>query len=431
MKEINIGLVGLGTIGGGVYSILESTKDLIYRRRGIKINVTKVADKDISKIKSFGIDKNIFTTNADDIINDPNIHIVVELVGGTTFAYDLIESALKKGKHVTTANKALLAYKGRDLFRLANNNKLEIGFEASVGGGIPIIMTIKEALVGDRIKSIYGIVNGTTNYILTKMMDENKNFSDSLNEAKELGFAEADPTLDLNGGDAAHKMAILASFAFNTEVPYESVHKEGIENIELVDISYAKELGYTLKLLGVASNTKENKITVAVHPTLIPTQSTLANIKNEVNAILLNSDFLTESIYVGKGAGRYPTANAVVGDIVHIAEHTAYNFEFNDNRNIHYEKKQILSINESSFEYYLRFNTLDKPGILAKIAGIFADNNISIARVIQKGHHKDRFVHLVLKTHKAYEADIINAISKIDLLDIVDPPSKMFRIVNL
>ncbi len=431
MKTINIAIVGLGVIGSGVYSILERNQGIIYQRRGIKLVIKKVADKDRVRMENLNIDPAIFTDNVDEVLDDPDIQIVIELVGGIDFAFSLIKKGLEKGKHFVTANKALLAIKGKELFQLANQNQLEIGFEASVCGGIPIIRTIKEALVGDRIKSLYGIINGTSNYILTKMLDENLDFNICLKKAQELGFAEADPSLDINGGDAAHKIAILASFAFNTEVPFQSIYCEGIDQVELADIFHAQELGYTLKLLGIAHEIDKNKISAMVHPTLIPADSPLAGIKNEVNAILIDSKFLSESMYSGKGAGKFPTANAVVGDLVDIAEHIAYNVEFNDTRNIHYEQKQLSDISEMRYQYYLRFNTLDRPGILAKIAGIFGQHKISIARVIQKDRHKDDFVHLVFETHEADEQNILDSLKEIERLDILDPPSKMIRIVNL
>lgn len=430
MKKINLGLVGLGEIGSGVYRILKANKELILRRRGIELNINKIADKNLDKKREIEADSVAFTSNSNEIIDDPDIHIVIELVGGIDFPFSLIKQSLENNKHVVTANKSLLALKGKELFEIANNQKLELGFEASVGGGIPIIRTIKEALVGDRIKSILGIINGTSNYILTKMVDENYDFSTALKMAQDLGFAEADPSLDVNGGDAAHKIAILSSFAFNTAIPYDSVYQEGIDQTELVDISYAKELGYTIKLLGLAHQISENQISVRVHPTLIPIDSPLAGIKNEFNAILIDSDYLGKSMYSGKGAGMFPTANAVVSDIVDIAEKIAYNIEFNEYKNIHYKQKEMTSLSDINYQYYLRFNTLDEPGILAKISGIFGQNKMSIARVIQKGKHKDNFVHLVFETHAAYERDVKKALEEIDKLSIVDPPSKMIRIIN-
>ncbi len=429
MKRINLGLIGFGVVGTGVYTILERNKDLILRRRGIDLHIKKIAVRDPGKERVVNVPTSIITTDVEDIINDMSIQVVVELVGGVDFPFSLIEKSLKNNKHIVTANKALLALKGRELFDLANDHQLEIGFEASVAGGIPIIRVIKEALLGDRIKSLYGIINGTSNYILTKMVDENRDYHTCLEQAQRLGFAETDPTLDVNGGDAAHKIAILASFAFNTDVPYESVYCEGIENIKLVDIAYARELGYTLKLLAIAHE-GDHKICVRVHPTLIPLDSPLAGIKNEFNAVQIDSEFLGESMYSGKGAGSYPTANAVIGDIIDIAENIAFNVEFNEYKNIHYDQKEIMSLSDIRYEYYLRFNTLDKPGILAQIAGICAENKISIARVIQKGKHKDQFVHLVLKTYSALEKDVQKALEKIDRLPIVDPPSQMIRIVS-
>ncbi len=430
IKIVNIGLIGFGVVGQGVYKILKEKQELIIKRRGVEVNIKKIVVKNLNKIRDIEYNKSMITTDPDEVINDPEISIIVELVGGIETPYRLIEKSLNQKKHIVTANKALLALKSKELFTLANEMKVNICFEASVGGGIPIIRTINEALVGDHIKSLYGIINGTSNYILTKMIEENLDFKICLKKAQELGFAESDPKLDINGGDAAHKLSILASYAFNTDVYYDQVYCEGIENIELVDISYGRELGYTLKLLGIADEQNDNHIGVRVHPVFIPLESPLAGIKNEFNAILILSEYLGESMYSGKGAGMYPTANAVVGDIVDIAEDISYKVDFNKYRNVHHGHKEIAPQGDLEYQYYLRFNTLDEPGILAKIAGIFSQNNISIARVIQKGHHKESFVHLVLETHRAKESSINQALEDINRLPIVDSPSKVIRIVR-
>lgn len=430
MKKINLGIVGLGVVGSGVYKILEQNREHILSRRGIDLCIKKIVVRNIEKDRGLNLTNDLLTTNIDDVIEDPEIDIIVELIGGVDKPYELVKKSLSNNKHIVTANKALLAYKGQELFELAIEKQMEIGFEASVAGGIPIIRTLKEVLAADRIHSLYGIINGTSNYILTKMIDEAKDFDDCLKQAQELGFAEADPSLDVNGGDAAHKIAILASFAFHTPVSFESVFCEGIENIDLIDISYAMELGYILKLLGIAQRVDDKTIAVRVHPTFIPENSSLAGIKNEFNAILIDSEFLGESMYSGKGAGMFPTANAVMGDIIDIAENIAYNIDYNKFKNMYYESKEIAPIDEMSYGYYLRFNTLDEPGILATISGILAENKISIANVIQKGKHKDKFVHLVLKTHEAKESDLQKALTQIEKMDIVDIPSSVIRIVN-
>ena len=430
MNSINIGLIGFGVVGSGVYSILRDSRELLAEKCGVELNITKIAVRDAGRKRNVDVDSSLLTTNPEDIVNDPDIHIVAELIGGVDIPYTLVEQSITNGKHVVTANKALLATHGHKLFSLARDKRVTLAYEASVAGGIPIIRTIKQALAGDHIRSLYGIINGTSNYILTRMVDEGMDFDTALSQAQELGFAEADPTLDVNGGDAAHKIAILAALAYNTEVDYTAIYYEGIENIALSDIFYAQELGYTLKLLGIASEEGDNRIAVRVHPALIEDNNPLSGIKNEYNAVLIDSEYLGKSLYSGKGAGMYPTANAVVGDIIDIAKGIASGTGYNAHQSVNGTSRQLASLSETSYQYYIRFNTLDKPGILARIAGIFSENNISIARVIQKGKHKADFVHLVLETHKALERDVNHALTEINKLNLVDPPGAMIRIVS-
>ncbi len=417
MNKIDIGLVGFGTIGGGVVGILNENAGLIKKLSGLNINLKYVADIDTVSDRGVSLENTKLINDADVILNDDDIKIVIELVGGTTYAYELVKKALQKGKSVITANKALLAYYGKELFEIAKQNNVYLEFEASVAGGIPIIKTLREALVGDKINSVYGIINGTSNFILTKMMEENKSFDDALKEAQELGFAESDPALDINGGDPAHKIAILTALAFNTFVPQEKIHAEGIDNIDLIDVKYAYELGFVVKLLGIAKE-DEDGVDVRVHPKLIPFDNQLASVKYENNAILVNSRYLGETMYFGKGAGRYPTANAIIADLVHVASAIATSCNRNANH-YNFEDKRIKSISEATLRYYLRFNTVDEPGVLHTISGILMQENISIAQVIQhdtvfQNKKGEEYVHVVITTHRAKEKNIINALNKIN-----------------
>lgn len=435
VRRVKIGLVGFGVVGQGVYSILESSAHRIFARRGFILEIKKIAVLNLKKERAISFSKELLTDQWKELVDDPEIEVIVELVGGVEFPFHLICEALSKKKHIVTANKALLALQGEEIFRSSAQVERGVGFEASVAGGIPIIRTIKEALSGDEIHSIYGIVNGTSNYILTQMIDRNQSLAESLKQAQKLGFAEADPTLDLNGEDAAHKMAILASFAFNTAIPYSSISYEGIENLELVDLAYAKELGYTVKLLGLALQISEHRISVRVHPSFIPLESPMAGIKNEFNAILLDSHFLGKSIYTGLGSGMFPTAIAVVADLIDIAEHIVHQVEFNEHKNKAYQSYEMFPVLEMQYEYYLRFNTLDKPGILSHISGILGEKNISIAKVIQRGKRgrqglRENFVHVVIETYRAKEKNMKEALEEIQNLKILDSTAKMFRIVR-
>jgi homoserine dehydrogenase len=338
--------------------------------------------------------------------------------------------ALRNGKHVVTANKALLAEHGSEIFRTALESEVNLGYEASVGGGIPIIKTIREALVGNVIQRVLGILNGTSNFILTKMMREGIDFDSALHVAQELGFAEADPTLDISGGDAQHKIVILASLAFNTAIDIEKVYVEGVEHIEKRDMQYADELGFVLKLLAHAERSEEG-VLVKVHPTLVPKDNPLAAISWEDNAVMVYSDFLGKSMYYGKGAGKRPTASAVVADIIDISQRITCGAECDRYLYSFTQELTQLPFDRSRSRYYLRFFVLDRPGILSKISGILGDNNISIASVIQKETEEEhQHVPLVMMTHDAREAHIIRAIEKIDRLPEVEGKSRIIRVID-
>jgi homoserine dehydrogenase len=430
MTSVKVGILGLGTVGSGVYELLHLNGELLQRRSGLRVEVSKAVDMDARKGKELGIPGGVFSGDPQDVLEDEEIKIVVELIGGTEVARELTLKALERGKHVVTANKALLAEHFKDIFNAAQANGVEIGYEASVGGGIPIIKTIKEALVGNVIHRVMGILNGTTNFILTKMTREGVDFQTALHTAQQLGFAEADPTLDISGGDARHKIVILASLAFNTAVNIDNVYVEGIERIEKRDMQYAEELGFVLKLLALADR-QDDGVLVRVHPTLIPRDNPLAAISWEDNAVMVDSDFLGKSMYYGKGAGKRPTASAVVADIVNIGRHVVCGEELDRGAYAFSQKLEQLPFERSRSRYYLRFFVLDRPGILSKISGILGDNNISIASVIQKETEEEhQHVPLVMMTHVALEADILRALRGIDNLPEVESKSTVIRVID-
>lgn len=428
MPKISLALVGYGTIGAGVVEILENNRELILKRTGVEFEIKYLVDKDWTTPRRVEAKHGKRITDYHEILKDKDVSIVVELAGGTGFAYSVIEDSLKAGKNVVTANKALLAEKGFPLFDLARQSSLAIGFEGSVCGGIPIIRTVSEALTGDNVQSIYGIVNGTTNYILTKMTEEKMSFESALKQAQKLGFAEADPTLDIGGFDAAHKIAILSSLAFNTAVRYDQVYVEGISGIELEDVANAQELGYVLKLLAIAKKDPDNSVEVRVNPTLVPLDNQLASVRNEFNAVLIESEYLGNSMYFGRGAGSRATATAVVADIIDIGifiddpTKTTKYLQFNDH--------PVKPIGNISSRYYVRFNIVDKPGILSRISGIFGNHNISIASVIQKERSATNYVPLIMTTHEARENDIIRALDEIEKEAFNKKRGVMLRIID-
>ena len=431
MKKINVGIVGFGTVGTGTAKILIENSLLIEERVGIPIVVKKIADHDIEKEREINVDPAILTKDANEILNDPEIDIVVELIGGYGYAKEFILKAIDKGKHVVTANKALLAVHGDEIFRAAYRKGVDIGFEASVGGGIPIIRALKEGLVANRIESIYGIVNGTTNYILTKMTAEGKKFGDVLKKAQEKGYAEADPTFDVEGVDAAHKLAVLISLAYGVRIRFEDIYTEGISKITPLDIDFAREFGYRIKLLAITKDDK-GKIEARVHPTMLKESAMLANVDGVFNAIYVTGDAVGSTMFYGRGAGMMPTGSAVVSDIADIA------------RNIIKKSHQrvpplgcsegcikdakVKDISETVNHYYIRFSAMDKPGVLSKISGILGENNISISSMIQKGRQVGGSVPIVMMTHEAKEKDVRKALDEIDRLPVVHEKTVFIRI---
>ena len=432
-KVISIGLIGFGTIGTGVIKLLRKNGDIIAGRLGAEIRLKRIADIDIRKSRGIPMDEALLTTNAADILNDPEIDIVVELMGGFEPARTFILTAIGQGKHVVTANKALLATHGDDIFRAAAQHGVNIGFEASVGGTIPVIKTIKESLIANRIQSIFAIVNGTSNFILSKMTDGGGSFETVLKEAQNLGFAEADPVYDIEGVDAAHKLAILLSLCYGKKVHLDDLYREGISRIGEQDIAFARELGYRVKLLAIAIR-RETEIEARLHPTMIPFDHLLANVNANFNAFHIVGDASGSIFLYGQGAGMMPTAGAVVSDIVDIARDIRKGIAGRvpprvlDEEAI--EKIQLMPFDQIRTNYYFRFTVADLPGVLSRISGILGANDISIATVIQKGRMKTQGggVPIVMTTYKARERDVRRALEDIDRLDIVMGKTMLIRI---
>ena len=416
---IGVGILGFGTVGTGTAQILLRNRHLLKERSGVDIRLKKIADLDITRDRGIKIPMGILTTHSDEVISDPDIHIVVELIGGTTVAKEFILKAIRKGKHVVTANKALLATHGIEIFRAAEKAGVEIGFEASVAGGIPIIKVLREGLVANRIRAVYGIINGTTNYILTKMTTEKAEYSQVLQEAQKLGYAEADPTYDVEGIDSAHKLAIIASLAFGSQYHLKDVYREGISWISPMDIEFAHELGYTLKLLGITKETN-GRVELRVHPTMLPVDFLLSKVDGVFNAVYVEGDAVGSTLYYGRGAGDLPTGSAVVSDIADISRHIMTGAAGKFPAFFKAAKPMpLMNMEDVTSMYYFRFSAIDKPGVLSKISGILGKHNISIASVIQKDRHEGKAVPLVVLTHRAREKDVMRAVKEINKLQIV------------
>ena len=429
-NKINVGLIGAGTVGGGTYKILKENFNEIYRKTGKEIVVFALAEKDTKRAKEVVDDKTLIFEDAFDLVKDQNIHIVVELIGGTGISKDLVVEALKNNKHVVTANKALIAMHGEELVDLAIKHNVNLSYEAAVAGGIPIIKAIREGLAANKIEWIAGILNGTTNYILTEMKENNLAFEVALKQAQELGFAEADPTFDIEGVDAAHKITILASIAFGIPINFNAAHIEGISNLAQKDIIYAEELRYKIKLLGITKNTND-AIELRVHPTLIPEKRLVANVDGAMNAVLVKGDMVGPTMYYGAGAGSEPTASAVVADIIDLAR----NLESNNSTPIpilgfiknSIKSKIMLSIEEITSEFYLRFSMKNESGVLAKITQVFAQHSISIDAMVQKEvQEDDEIVDIILVTSNMVEKEMNKIINEIEAL-----PENKDKVVKL
>jgi homoserine dehydrogenase len=433
MKEINIGLVGAGTVGGGVVKLLSQKHGFHRENLGISIRLKRIADKVTERFAELPVGDAICTANADDIINDPDIQIVIELVGGMGFARDLIVSALSKGKHVISANKALIAEQGPALFELAEKKGVSLLFEAAVGGGMPVIKTIREALVGNEITSVKTIINGTCNYILTQMSEKGLLFDTALKKAQKNGYAEADPTLDIGGGDSGHKVTIMASLIHGGYVPYGKIFIEGITAISKEDIDFAKDLGYTIRLLGIIRKAPgENQIDVRVHPAMLHKNHILASVSDVFNAVLLEGTAVGPILLYGRGAGEMPTASAVVSDIVDVARNIAsgasrripMTFYRSDN------ELTIKPIETVESRYYLCFWVADKPRVLATIATILGTYSISIASVLQRESNEESCVPVIMLTHKALEENVRIALAEIEKMDFVKKKTHVIRIMG-
>ncbi len=427
---VKIGLIGFGTVGSGVVKILHNNADIITRRVGRKVVLAKIADLDVTTDRGIAVPSEILTTDVNDILDDPQIDIVVELIGGHEPAKRFILQALSSKKGVVTANKALLADHGEEVFEAAFKAQADLGFEASVGGGIPIIRSLTEGLAGNRLTSITGIMNGTSNYILSRMTHEGRDFSDILKEATREGYAEADPSLDIDGVDAAHKLVIMVNLAYGTPVPMSAVYTEGISKISTVDIAFARELGFTIKLLGIAKF-QEQVIEARVHPTLVPAESPIAQVNGVYNAIHLVGDAVGDIVLYGQGAGSLPTASAVVGDIIDLARNRMHgSFSRVPATSFQWESRQPLAIKpmaEIESRYYLRCMVKDEPRVLSTISGILGKHEISISSVLQKGRKKGQPVPLVIVTHRSSERGLQSALQDINALSIVSEPTTLLR----
>ena len=429
-NKINVGLIGAGTVGSGTYKVLKENFAEIYRKTGKEIIVFALAEKDTKRAKEVADDKTLIFEDAFDLVKDKNIHIVVELIGGTGISKDLVEEAIKNNKHVVTANKALIAMHGEELVNLATKHNVNLSYEAAVAGGIPIVKAIREGLVANKIEWIAGILNGTTNYILTEMKENNLAFEVALKQAQELGFAEADPTFDIEGVDAAHKITILASIAFGIPVNFNAAYIEGISNLAQKDIIYAEELGYKIKLLGI-TKCNNDLVELRVHPTLIPEKRLVANVDGAMNAVLVKGNMVGLTLYYGAGAGAEPTASAVVADIIDLAR----NLESNNTTPIpilgfiknEIKSKKMLSIKDITSEFYLRISMKNESGVLAKITQVFAQHSISIDAMVQKEiQEDDEIVDIILVTSNMIEKEMNKIINEIEAL-----PENKDKVVKL
>ena len=435
MKPINVGLLGIGTVGGGTWAVLARNREEISRRAGRDIRISVVADKETAKAKKLTGGKARVTADAFEVVRDPEVDIVIELIGGYTVAKELVLAAIENGKHVITANKALLATHGNEIFAAAQKKGVMVAFEGAVAGGIPIIKALREGLTANRIEWIAGIINGTSNFILSEMRDKGLPFATVLKEAQKLGYAEADPTFDIEGVDAAHKLTIMAAIAFGIPMQFDKCYKEGISKLTQGDIRYAEQLGYRIKLLGITKRT-ENGIELRVHPTLIPTKRLIANVEGVMNAVLVKGDAVGPTMYYGAGAGAEPTGSAVLADLVDVTrlhtadpEHRVPHLAFQPDR---MSNLKILPMEAVVTSYYLRMRVQDRPGVLADITRILGDATISIDAMIQREPAEgEEQVDIIMLTHQTREKSINSAIGKIEKLPVVTGKVTRIRLEEL
>lgn len=431
MPEVKVGLIGFGTVGAGTVEVLANNRKLIEDRVGAAVALKRIADLDIQSDRGVKVDRGLLTTDAMEIINDPEIDVVVELIGGCDEAMEYILMAMERGKHVVTANKALIAQHGHQLFEAAERCGVDIAFEASVGGGIPIIRALREGLAANQIQAVLAILNGTSNYILTRMTEEGLSFGDALALAQRLGYAEADSTLDIDGSDAAHKLTIIVSLVFGYPCKYEDVYREGIEEISPEDIRFAAEFGYCVKLLAIARRV-DDQIEARLHPAFVPLDHILANVKEAYNAIYMEGDFVGPTLFYGLGAGRRPTGSAVVSDIMDIARNQIKGIARRVSP-LSFARSPVVELSlrpmdQVICDYYFRVSAVDRPGVLSRISGVLGANNISIASVIQKKREAHGSVPVVMLTHEARERDVRKSLEIIDKLDVVTEKTVLFRV---
>lgn len=431
MERIDIGLVGFGTVGSGVVKVLKSRGSLLSKKLGTRINLKKICDVNLRRKRIVQVDSSLLTRDVKKILDDPQIKIVVELIGGIHPAKEIIIQALKNKKHVVTANKALLAECAEEIFKVAKKNKCRVYFEASVGGGIPIVKFLRESLISNRLEKIYGIVNGTSNYILSQMVQEDWDFRQALKVARQEGFAEKRPFLDLKGIDSAHKLVILAALGFGRWVPLNKVYVEGITDVSLNDIVYAQGLGYTIKLLAIAK-CEGNELELRVQPTLIPKRHLLSSVTGIYNAIYVSGDLIGEQVFYGKGAGRFPSTSAVISDIADLVDVLRQDARVSKPQFLYKSNiRRIRNIDEIISRYYIRFMAIDRPGVLAKISGILGQHKISIASVSQKERKRAKIVPIVMMTHEASERSLRLALKKIDRMQSIRKKTVAMRVEQL
>ena len=433
MKEIRVGIIGFGTVGSGLAQTLLEQKENLKKKTGALITVARVADKSLTALPAQFTGTQL-TNNADDVINDPQIDIVVELIGGIEPAKSFLLKAINQKKHVVTANKALLSIHGKEIFDAAVASNVEVGFEASVGGGIPVIKALKEGLVANRINSICGIMNGTANFILTRMTDHGTPFAEVLAEAQRLGFAEADPTYDIEGIDTAHKLAILMTIAYGLNVQLKDISVEGISSIQPIDIKFARKFGCKIKLLAISRNHLDH-VEARVHPTMVPEEHMLASINGAFNAIEFNGDTVGDILVYGQGAGKMPTGSAVAADVVDISRNMLSG-SINRTPALSFlpeniQPPVITPMSQLVCSYYFRVTALDQPGVLAAISGIFGKHNISIKSMMQQGQDTNEPVNIVFRTHTTREDEVCKAIAEIDALPVCAAPTVKIRMLNL
>ena len=433
MDSIKVGLLGYGTIGTGVIRVIQKNADLLQKRLGRPVELIKIADLDITSDRGVSVDADLLTTDVEGVVSNPDIDVVIELIGGYEPAKSFIIKAINNGKHIVTANKALMAVHGQEILAAADKMGVQVLFEAAIGGGIPVVSAIKENLCANRFSNVLGILNGTCNFILTKMTNEGSDFAPVLKEAQELGYAEADPTFDIEGVDTAHKIALLSALCFGTKVDFDQVYTEGITNVAAIDIQFATQMGYKIKLLAIGKN-HGDKIEVRVHPTMIPLNYQLSEVDGVFNAVRLSGDFLGPAMLYGSGAGMDATASAVMGDVMAIGRDIQSGAKMRSPI-MGYCAEQIddlpiQAMSDIVSHYYLRFTTVDQPGVLAQISSILGEHDISIQSMIQPERHEADGVPIVLMTHEAREWNIIQALSEIDELDIVQQSTRLIRVEN-